>query len=388
MTAQRSASSAGQPTRVSGLDDVAAILSEGSLELRFSLLQMIAARPEQALKYRSKGGAFDLTDLLIEEAENARGFDYLLLTLNALCVMPADPRIAHRFTRWLGDDPHNAAFKVMLAHLGKYPFERVKDALLPLLFSDTTALDNLQTLAAALSGAPELNAPQRLRVSSVTGVAHDCPDYAEHKTLWLNALEGPFVDQTHELLEQQGEAALAELREDFGTLPLKSQLWLLVWQKEIDADAFRSLLSRALASNETLAAKALVTYDRYVAPDAPLERFRAHPAPAVRAAAVRAGLEVDARAVVASAEPINVKLAALEAFNRSAQANRAAAFAGWLEHPSWHIRAAATDYLINLGEAVDAHVAPLLSDADDNVKAAAMRVFIGQERVEWLERLF
>ena len=394
MTAQPGSSSAGGQTRISSLGDVAQILSEGSLELRFSLLQMIAARPEQALKYKSKDDSYDLTDLLIIEMEGASGFDYRLLVLGALCVMPADPRIVSRFTHWLDNNCHNAAFKLMLAHLGKYPFESLKDTLLPLLFADSLPLENLQTLAAALLGAPELDARQRLRImtitgATITGAAHDCPDYTSEKTLWLAALSGPFADQTHELLEQQGEPALAALRRDFETLPLKSQLWLLVWQKEVDGNAFEALLTRALVADESLAAKALVTYPSDVAPNVPLERFRAHPDPAVRAAAFRAGLDVDASAVVDSSEAMNVKLAALEAFDRSGRADRAAVFTGWLQHPSWQIRAAATDYLIDLGEAVDAHVVPLLDDTDDNVKGAAMRVFIEQDRLDRLEsRLF
>lgn len=50
----------------------------------------------------------------------------------------------------------------------------------------------------------------------------------------------------------------------------------------------------------------------------------------------------------------------------------------------WQIRAAATDRLIELGETVDPYVTPLLEDKDVNLRAAAMRVFIEQDRTSYL----
>ena len=72
---------------------------------------------------------------------------------------------------------------------------------------------------------------------------------------------------------------------------------------------------------------------------------------------MRAGLEVDAGAILKGAEPLNVKLAALSAYNRAAHPDKAETLVTWLKHPAWQVRAAATDYLIEMGETVDPYLA-------------------------------
>lgn len=178
----------------------------------------------------------------------------------------------------------------MLSHFAKYPFAEVEDALLPLLFSGEVDHANLLMLATALQGAPDLTPEQRLRVATLTGIAQECPPYTENKALWLETLAGGFANQAHELLEQQSEQTRLELGKDFDTLPLKSQLWLLTWQKEVDQGAFTDLLTRALAAETPLAEAALLKYEHDIPKDVTLERFRDSPNPDVRATALRADL--------------------------------------------------------------------------------------------------
>lgn len=293
---------AAQPKRISTLDDVAEIFATRSLELRTSLLQIIASQPEKALRYRSDQDGLDLIDLLLSEMRGSGGYDYRLLILNALRGMPADERIVRAYSGWMTGDCHIDAFKLMLSHLANYPFASMQDVLLPHLLSGAVSHVNLLTLAAALQGAPELTPRQRLRIATLTGKPYNCPSYREHKHPWMEAFGGIFADQAHEVFEVQGEDARSDLLEDFETLPFNSQRWLLIWQRETSRAAFQNLLIRALSADIALAEAALLKYEHDVSTDVLLERFRNSANPDVRAAAIRSGLVVDEREVMESQE--------------------------------------------------------------------------------------
>jgi hypothetical protein len=376
--------------RIRSAADLEAALFSPDFGVRLHVLAAAASQPEAALRYGKHRGR-DFIDLLIDQVHTLDESTLRQAVLRTLAMLPGRRvREALKKELYLTRDP--SATETIAARLAREEPAQVREIFAPLLMQDDQP-SKARAAALAMAGLDDLSPAERLRLALLgPGLEDRAPALdADSRPLWQEALDGPHRDFARRLLERQGEAAFCFLKSRWAETPTEDRAWLLAWgaaRHQMDAV---EIMAQALREGpDDLALKALELAPCFGGAAGlfaeAASTWADHPAPAIRAAALRAGADgVDPAELAGDQEPEIVRLAALERLGADGGPRAASVLASLLEDSSWRVRAAAAAGLARLGEPAK----PLLKQSAENgspparVAAAGTLLELGED--QWLK---
>ena len=165
--------------------------------------------------------------------------------------------------------------------------------------------------------------------------------------------------------------------------------WLVCWGLRTFPASAGLMVERALAAaSDRLALVALegfaALHQGMTGDTTALRRFAKHPDPALRRAAIVAGVGLDWRQYLATDPDPAVRRARVPRLAETAGLHAVPDLLALLHEPDWQMRAVATKALIGLGAAVVDPVKPLVHDPEQGVRVAAVQVLLALGQEAWL----
>jgi hypothetical protein len=253
--------------------------------------------------------------------------------------------------------------------------------LVPLLLQNECPV-RARAAAELLTRAEGLSPQCRVRVGLLANEAVATPINQDTSAAWLAELQGPFRPEALDNLETQQFPAWLELVRNWKGLPADDQIWLLQWGVREFPESIGTVLEASLRSTDTPLLKAALealsdgTIAELYGSLLPLASQQIHhPDAQIRyAAAVANPPGVDWRGMLAHEEDAFVRQACLVALRKCEGEKALPELVNALRDQDWRTRAVAAAELVQLGQSAAPAVQPLLSDSQDYVRIAAMRI--------------
>ncbi|HEX8013081.1 MAG TPA: HEAT repeat domain-containing protein [Casimicrobiaceae bacterium] len=371
--------------------DLHAALNAPDPATRLGALKAVRAQPQAALAFGLLDGR-DAIDLLLAQAERVRGHFHSewLTVVGALSVF-RDSRVTAFFLEVLRTATEPTLLFAVAGGLTAEPSTLLHERLRPLLLQDDCPA-RARAVAPVLAALPALTAAERLRIALLVEADDREPALcdaasAEH---WLSELAGVFQREARAALEVQGAPAFAHLVGAWDRLSEDSRAWLVEWALRGFPTSAGSLIERALASRSdrivlvALEGVAALPEGAIVDPSI-LRRFAEHSSPALRAAAIGAGAAgLDWRQQLAHDPDPAVKRACISRLVEAEGLRALPLLVVLLRDTDWQMRAVATRALTGLGEAVVESVKPLVHNAEQGVRVAAVQILLAVGQEDWL----
>ena len=358
---------------------------------RLGALKAIGAQPAVARALGLHEGQ-DVVDLLVAHANRVQGHADAewLAVMSALSVF-RDDRVTALFVDVLATATEPTLLYAAARYLAAEPGRRLRDQLRRLLLQDDCPA-RPRAIAPLLAREPALTSHEQLRIALLVdddGPAPPCLDETSGDG-WLAELNGPFSQEARVALEAQGAVAFENLVTRWDRLADETREWLAGWGMRALPDHAGPVIERALAAGsdrlalialESLAARG----DGRAADSASLQRFVAHPVPALRRAAIVAGgTGVDWRQCLASDPDPGVRQACVPRLAAAEGLHALPALLDLLREPDWRMRSVVTTALVGLGETVVVPLRPRVHDPEHGVRIAAVQVLLALGQEAWL----
>jgi HEAT repeat protein len=369
-------------------------LSSPKEAVRLSVLQAIAAYPQQALDFGPWNGE-ELVGRLMEDARR----DPNPLMRSAIVKVVANfrgPRVL-AFLMERVQASHDADMVMELeTRLEVEPLDEIRPFLVEFLADDRARSAQALVAANMLSRDETLPPSLRLRVALLTNRDVPFPPL-DPSTLdaWIDELGGPLQDRARDHAEEHGDAVL-RLWSGWERLSERSRTWLAEWTSRRHPDTARVALAAVLdpdlgadSLRALLRCAATVGLDESTLDSSVAAALLTHPDAAVRAAALGAGLgEPDAlvERLTDCQEAAPVRVAALRRLAGRETEGLMDLLIPVLGDPDWQVRAAAADALVARGEASVERLESVLHGCSKEARAAAARALVTLKGEEWLER--
>jgi HEAT repeat protein len=367
-------------------------LRAGDLPTRLSSLKAVQAQPQAAVNFGT-WQELDLIAVLLTQASKFEGTLEWLDWIGALAHF-RDERVVQFFVRLLvqEDEPH--VLFCAARYLAGAPLAQFSQTLQRLFLSNDNPV-RARALAGLLQGQVGVEPAVALRVALL---GENCPWpvpelQSSSAGIWLAELAGPFRTEARNALRLQGESSWLTLARSWDALRVQEQVWILHWGLEAFPEMIGALVPQSLASErddvrlEGLRVLGALGERQAGASLRELAaKFLNDPAADVRAAAAHASPPgVDWRAFLEQETEWQVRAAAVTQLAKEEGENALPTLIQLLRSNDWRLRAAAADGIAGMGPRGGERMKPLVHDADENVRIAAVRVLLNLAEDEWLK---
>ena len=369
--------------------DLAQALNSPDTAVRLQVLAAVASQPQAALRYGKHQGR-DLIDLLIDQANTLAESTLRQAVLRTLAMLPGRRvREALKKELYLSRDP--GVVEAAASRLAQEEPAVVRDIFALLLMQDE-APHQARAAALAMADLEDLSPEENLRLALLGPGLEDRAPLLDDRSwpLWQKALAGPHRDYARRLLERQGEPCFGFLKSCWEELALPERAWLLEWGAEAHQMEAVEIMGRALRQGpDELARKALELVPSFGGAAGLFAQaatpWASHRDPYIRAAAIRAGAQVEPADLIGEEEAEPVRLAALERLAAGGGPGAAEHLAALLEDPSWRVRAAAAAGLARLDEPARTLLKQAAQSGPAPARAAAAGALLQLGEDRWLQ---
>ena len=375
--------------RIRSAQDLFDAVKSSDPAVRLGVLRAIVQDPSKAASYGRHEG-MDIVDMLCGQAVALSASTLRTMVLGALGEF-RDARVKALFRKEIMVSQDVEVISIAARFLSAEPEDEVR-GIFSTLLTQNNSLPHARAAANAMATFTSLTGAERVRIAMLSDVDFAAP-LLDEKTepFWVKELGGPLGGRARELIGSQGGTAFGFLRKRWETLPEGLKEWLLRWgAAEHPAFTVELILHGLDSGSDPLVRASLECVASLGAAGKIFEsltgRYLSHPDPAVRIAAVRAGVEgLDWEDALAEENDPAVKI---EMVGRLADARGASAvptLVRLVEEGDSRLRAASTLALQRLGKDAVEGVKPLMEHADQAVKVAAAQVLIAAGEDLWLE---
>jgi hypothetical protein len=349
---------------------------------RRGVLAWVAAHPTEAIAMGGIGGR-DVVDVLIGLVDDSLDYRYWQDVAMAIGAFDS-PKVTGFFYDLLAKSTDAVAIMDATSALARRDLSQHREGLLGLLTSDDEP-DRAVGAAELLAGAEGVSDRAAVRIAVLEEgrpVPELTPSVAD---AWVDELSGPFADEARTRIEGQGAAAVEAIGQRWERLGNEERAWLVGWSSEAAPSEAAELIRLGLQGSDQLVLTALRSAGGLppgTLSPAELGAWSEHPDAAIRSAAIAAGAEVDASALLTDPDPL-VAAAAIERLVGSPDAD-AGAIAAQLSSEHAEVRGAARDALVAIGlDALEA-LRPLVRSNSPEVRAAAVSALLDLGDDDWL----
>lgn len=380
------------PTQIRNIRELFDALRAPHPATRVTALKAIQEQRQAALSFGVSEGV-DVIDVLISQSRLLEGTAEWMQWLATLDCFD-DSRVTRHFFDLLANDDDPLPLFVAARHLEQVAWASIPQGIEDVVLSDA---DPTRARAASrvLKNATRLTERASVRLGLLLpGEMRAARLDAGNSGAWLAELKGCFHAEAMAALQAQGEPAWVRLALLWEQLDPCAQAWLLRWGAAEFPFMLPGILPQALGGSErSVILEALLSISDVGASMVPAavrslaSPFLSDHDPQLREAAVSAvPPHVDWREFLASEKCTAVRVALIRQLAKTQGEQAIPDLLHFLRTSDWQERSAVAECLIVLGRsAVDA-VKPLVHDADENVRIAAVRVLLGLEQDSWLER--